>query len=154
MPEAANVSRMARTRSPGRKPSLSDKRKKSNMVFLGELPVQVCAHELLGSFPVVQWHCAIAPDALEFIECKTIGVRRFVQNEIDEALGNLETNRVFLVFESLAVEHDKILSSTEIALLEIIQGKLSELTVHLKVEVANEEMGPELVEDLHFVWAV
>lgn len=132
----------------------SDEWEISNRLFLRELPIKIRSNELLGSLPVIQWHCAIAPDALELIERKSIGVRRFIHDEIDEALGNLETDRMLLVFESLAVEHDEILASAKITLVEIVKSKLAEFAVHLEVEVANEEMGPKLVEDLHFVWAV
>lgn len=72
-------------------------------------------------------------------------------NQLDVVLDDVITHGV-TAGKSFGVELDQVLHSRAVhARLSIVVGKILELAIHLVVEVANQEVRPELIEDIEVV---
>lgn len=101
---------------------------------------------------VLQVQGTISPGRPELLKRRLLLVRVFPFDEVNVVSGDTLADDDF-AGECVAVISDQIIYSNNRAVLEVLESQTSELVIHGRVEVPDQEMCPELVEDVHVVRA-
>lgn len=118
-----------------------------------ELSSERLVHNIAKLFAVLQVEGAVAPGRAQLLESWTVGLGVFGLGELDVVAGYAVANWA-LTRQRFFVKLEKIVQADAVvALSSILLGIMAEFVVHLSVEVADEEVRPELVENVHVVRA-
>lgn len=97
---------------------------------------------------VLEVEITVTPRGAQCLKRGIIHALRRLIDKLDVVLGYTIAERMVLVGERLRIELDEIVQAGEVvAVVSVFVGEALEFFIHVRVEVADEEVAPELVQD-------
>lgn len=116
-----------------------------------ELGFQCVVEHVAKLLAVLEVESTAAPRFAQLSKGQTFGIAALRPDELGKVTSNVVADRN-RAREGLTVEFDKVPhTGIVVSLLGIFGGEVAELAIHVRVEVADQEMRPELVQNVEII---
>ena len=114
-----------------------------------ELSFEFRIDDVINLLAVLQIERAIPPSSSKFVKSQSLGTQAVIFHKIDKVASDVVRNDLLAKDRLVIVLYQVPNAHCRVMLFGVLERYLPEFFVHPCIEVSNEEVRPELIENVH-----